>query len=178
MVTETATSQLIDALPEEVGISSERLERVPELVQRYVDDGRFAGAITMIARRDRVIHPQTFGSMDDEAGKAMRADAIVQAYSMTKPIASVALMQLYEQSLFQLDDPVSAYVPEFAGLAVFDGGDEHKLPCAQARPRDDDSRRPERTPLGWSDGPTRPRSAGCTGRPACVAARAMELSPT
>ena len=125
MVTETATSQLIDALPEEVGISSERLERVPELVQRYVDDGRFAGAITMIARRDRVIHAQTYGSMDDEAGKAMRADAIVRAYSMTKPIASVALMQLYEQSLFQLDDPVSAYVPEFAGLAVFDGGDEH-----------------------------------------------------
>jgi CubicO group peptidase (beta-lactamase class C family) len=124
MTIETRASELIDALPEEVGMSSDRLQNVTRLVQGYIDDGKFAGAISMIARHDRVVHFETYGNMDDEAAKPMRADAIVRAYSMTKPIASIALMQLYEQALFQLDDPVSAYVPEFAGLQVFDGGDE------------------------------------------------------
>lgn len=125
MAIEARAHQLIDASPEEVGMSSDRLQNVTRLVQRYIDDGKFAGAISMIARHDQVVHFETYGNMDDEASKPMRADAIVRAYSMTKPIASIALMQLYEQALFQLDDPVSAYVPEFAGLQVFDGGDEH-----------------------------------------------------
>ena len=123
MAVETRPLDLVDALPEEVGMSSERLQNVTRLVQRYIDDGRFSGAISMIARRDRVVHFETYGSMDDEAGKPMTHDAIVRAYSMTKPIASVALMQLYEEGRFQLDDPVSAYVPEFEDLKVFDGGD-------------------------------------------------------
>ena len=125
MAIETRASELIDSIPEEVGMSSERLRNVTRLVQGYVDDGRLAGAISMIARHDHVVHFETYGNMDDEAAKPMRPDAIVRAYSMTKPIASIALMQLYEQALFQLDDPVSAYVPEFAGLQVFDSGDEH-----------------------------------------------------
>lgn len=124
MAVETRALDLVDARPEEVGMSSERLQNVTHLVQRYVDEGKFAGAISMIARRDRVVHFETYGSMDDEAGKPMTHDAIVRAYSMTKPIASVALMQLYEEGLFQLNDPVSAYVPEFAELTVFAGGDE------------------------------------------------------
>lgn len=125
MAVETRPLDLITALPEEVGMSSERLKNVNRVVQRYIDDGKYSGAISMIARRDRVVHFETYGSMDDEAGKPMTHDAIVRAYSMTKPIASVALMQLYEEGLFQLDDPVSAYVPEFAGLKVFNGGDEN-----------------------------------------------------
>lgn len=122
MAVETRPLDLVDALPEEVGMSSQGLRNVTDLVQRYIDDGRFAGAISMIARHDRVVHFETYGSMDDEAAKPMAHDTIVRAYSMTKPIASVALMQLYEEARFQLDDPVSAYVPEFAGLEVFDGG--------------------------------------------------------
>jgi CubicO group peptidase (beta-lactamase class C family) len=125
MPIETSASELIDARAEEVGMSSERLRNVTQLVQGYVNDGKFAGAISMIARHDRVVHFETYGNMDDEAAKPMHPDTIVRAYSMTKPIASVALMQLYEQALFQLDDPVSAYVPEFAELKVIDGGDEH-----------------------------------------------------
>jgi CubicO group peptidase (beta-lactamase class C family) len=125
MAVETRALDLIDAHPEEVGISSERLQRVTNLVQRYIDAGRYAGAISVIARHDQVVHFETYGSMDDEAGKPMAHDAIVRAYSMTKPIASIALMQQYEEGLFQLDDPVAEYVPEFAGLHVFDGGDEH-----------------------------------------------------
>ena len=125
MAIETRASELIEGIPEEVGMSSERLRNVTRLVQGYINDGKFAGAISMIARHDHVVHFETYGNMDDEAAKPMRPDAIVRAYSMTKPIASIALMQLYEQALFQLDDPVSAYIPEFAGLKVFDGGDEH-----------------------------------------------------
>ncbi len=125
MAVETRPLDLVDARPEEVGMSSERLQNVTRLVQQYVDDGKYAGAISMIARHDQVVHFETYGSMDDEAGKPMTYDAIVRAYSMTKPIASVALMQLYEEGLFQLDDPASAYIPEFAALHVFDFGDEH-----------------------------------------------------
>jgi CubicO group peptidase (beta-lactamase class C family) len=67
--------------------------------------------------------------MDDEAGKAMAADTIFRIYSMTKPIVSLALMQLYEEGLFQLDDPASKYIPEFQDLKVFDGGtaDSYRL---------------------------------------------------
>lgn len=118
----TTTQPYVNASPEDVGMSSKALANIERVVQRYIDDGRYPGAITMVARRDRVVHFQTYGSMDDDAGKAMRPDAIVRAYSMTKPIASVALMQLYEQALFQLDDPVSAYVPELKGLQVMTGG--------------------------------------------------------
>src|SRR5690606_13349552 len=112
----------VEAAPEDVGMSSRALENIERVVQRYIDQGKYPGAITMVARHDQVVHFQTYGNMDDEAGKAMRPDAIVRAYSMTKPIASVALMQLYEQALFQLDDPVSAYIPELADLQVMVGG--------------------------------------------------------
>ena len=118
----TTTNTMIDAQPEEVGMSSRALENIEHIVERYIEAGKYPGAITMVARHDQVVHFQTYGNMDDEAGKAMRPDAIVRAYSMTKPIASVALMQLYEQALFQLDDPVSAYVPELKDLQVLTGG--------------------------------------------------------
>lgn len=113
---------ILDARPEEVGLSSRALARVERLVQRYIDQGRYAGATAMIARRDRVVYFQTHGNMDDEAGKPMQPDTIVRAYSMTKPIASVGLMQLYEAGLFQLDDPVSAYIPELGNQQVMIGG--------------------------------------------------------
>lgn len=115
-------AELIEAAPEDVGLSSGGLENVSRLVQSYIDQGRYPGAITMIARRGRVVHSQTYGRMDDEADKAMRFDALVRMHSMTKPIASVALMSLYEEARFQLDDPASKYIPEFKNLAVFTGG--------------------------------------------------------
>ncbi len=125
MPTHVTETDLLEAKPEEVGMSSDRLARLTGLIERYIDSGRLPGAVTMVARRDRLVHVETYGNMDDEAAKRMRPDAIVRAYSMSKPIASLALMQLYEHALFQLDDPVSAYIPEFANLKVFDGGDPH-----------------------------------------------------
>lgn len=118
----TTARPYVDASPEDVGMSSAALANIERVVQRYIDAGKYPGAISMVARHDQVVHFQTYGNMDDEAGKAMRPDAIVRAYSMTKPIASVALMQLYEQALFQLDDPVHAYIPELADLKVMTGG--------------------------------------------------------
>ncbi len=114
-------AELIEAAPEEVGLSSRGLEDVSRLAQSYIDMGRIPGGITTIARRGRVVQAETFGRMDDEADKAMHFDAIVRLHSMTKPIASVALMTLYEEARFQLDDPASKYIPEFKDLQVFAG---------------------------------------------------------
>ncbi len=112
----------VEAAPEDVGMSSQRLGNVTRLVQGYVDEGRYAGAVTLVARRDKVVHLETYGQMDAERGLAMRPDTVFRIYSMTKPIASVGLMALYERGLFQLNDPIGAHLPELAGLSVFDGG--------------------------------------------------------
>ncbi len=121
----------LEARPEEVGLSSRRLGNVSRLVHGYVDDGKIPGAITMIARGGKVVFYETIGQMDVEAGNAMTDDTIFRIYSMTKPIASVALMMLYEEGRFQLDDPVSKYVPQFEGLEVFARGTAEKY---QTRP--------------------------------------------
>ncbi len=105
--------------PEEVGLSSARLERIDSVMQNYVDQGKLAGLSTMIARRGKIAHFKCFGMMDREAEKPMKPDTMFRIYSMTKPIASVAIMMLYEEGLFQLDAPVSKLIPEFKDLKVF-----------------------------------------------------------
>jgi CubicO group peptidase (beta-lactamase class C family) len=112
----------IEAAPEDVGMSSAGLRNLSYLVQRYIDDRKLPGAISLVARRGKVVHFDTYGSMDDERQKPMRSDTIFRIYSMTKPIASVGLMMLYEQGKFQLDDPASTFIPELKGLKVFAGG--------------------------------------------------------
>jgi len=111
-----------EAAPEDVGMSSAGLQNVTRLVQRYIDDQKFPGAISLVARRGKVVHFETYGSMDDARQKPMRADAIFRFYSMTKPIASVGLMMLYEEGRFQLDDPASKFIPELKDLKVFVSG--------------------------------------------------------
>ena len=122
MATATSARDFIEAAPEDVGMSSARLHNLSRLVQGYVDDDRLAGAITLVARRDRVVHFETCGMLDAEAGTAMRPDAIFRLASMTKPVASVALMALYEEGLFQLDTPISEFIPAFRDVKVFAGG--------------------------------------------------------
>ena len=106
------------AKPESVGLSSKRLERVSAAMQGYVDRQEVAGAVALIARRGKVAYLETFGERDAEADAAMTADTIFRIASMTKPIASVALMQLWEEGHFQLRDPISKYLPEFADMKV------------------------------------------------------------
>lgn len=104
--------------PEDVGLSGSRLYKIDHLTQRYIDEGKLAGTISMVARRGEVVHLSSQGKMDIEADKEMDDDTIFRIYSMTKPITSTALMMLYEDGRFQLDCPVSRYIPGFANLKV------------------------------------------------------------
>ena len=92
--------------PEEAGFSSERLKRVDTMAQRYVDEGKLAGLVTLVARHGRVVHVGKCGVQDLEMALPMKLDTIFRIYSMTKPITTVALMMLYEHGLFQLRDQV------------------------------------------------------------------------
>ncbi len=109
--------------PESVGLSSIRLNRIPEHLKGYVDDGRIPGYLVLVARRGQPAYLNRYGLRDVEAHTPVEEDTIFRIYSMTKPITSVALMTLYERGLFQLDTPVSAFIPEFKHLEVFESGD-------------------------------------------------------
>jgi len=122
MVTVRDGQRLIEAEPEEVGLSSVKLQNLTRLVQGYVDSGKIPGAITVVARRGKTVHFETYGARDSEAGAPITADTIFRLYSMTKPITSVALMTLYEEGKFQLDDPVATFIPELRDLKVYDAG--------------------------------------------------------
>ncbi len=113
------------ASPENVGMSTERLQRVSKWAQTYVDEGKLSGVQAMIARKDKVCYSQVFGRRDRENGLPMEHDTLLRIYSMTKPITSVAVMMLYEEGCFQLDDPVSAFIPELDGLKVCTGENAH-----------------------------------------------------
>lgn len=116
-----AVADLPMVRPETVGLSSERLEHIDALMQAEVDAGRKAGVVTMIVRNGRVAQLKAYGQADIEAGVPMRTDSLFRLYSMTKPVTSVALLMLYEEGKFQLDDPLDRYIPEFADLKVFTG---------------------------------------------------------
>lgn len=106
------------AKPEDVGLSSERLQRINQLVQRYVDAGQVTGAITMVSRKGQVAHFEAQGLMDLEAKTPMRKDAIFRMASMSKPITGVAILMLMEEGKLRLGDPVSRFIPEFKGAKV------------------------------------------------------------
>jgi CubicO group peptidase (beta-lactamase class C family) len=110
--------------PEEVGLSSKRLERIKPIMQAYVDQKVIAGLSTMVARKGKVVHYEQVGWMDIESKKPMSGDTIFRIYSMTKPIVCVALMTLYEQGGFHLFDPVSKFIPAFGELKVLVGDRE------------------------------------------------------
>ena len=109
--------------PEEVGLATERLQRIDRHLQaRYLDTGKIAGALTLVARGDRVAYLSPLGQQDLARGAPMAEDTIFRIYSMSKPITSVALMMLYEHGHFQLDDPVHKTIPEWRDLRVYQLG--------------------------------------------------------
>src|SRR5262249_36023329 len=109
--------------PESVGLSSEGLRRIDHhLVSRYIEPGKIAGALTLVARRGEVAWLSPLGLMDRERKKPMREDTIFRIYSMTKPVTSVALMMLHERGAVSLADPVHRYIPEWAALPVHKTG--------------------------------------------------------
>jgi CubicO group peptidase (beta-lactamase class C family) len=109
------------APPESVGVSAERLKRLDAGMQRFIDEGRLAGVTTLLARRGKIINFNAYGKKDVRAADQVQRDSIFRIYSMTKPISGVAMMMLYEEGKWRLDDPVSRYIPEFAKLQVYVG---------------------------------------------------------
>lgn len=109
--------------PDAVGMSSARLARIAPAMQRYIDAELTPGVITAVMRHGKLIHYKAQGHMDVASAKPMREDAIFRIASMTKPIASVALMMLWEEGRFQLRDPVSKFIPEFAAAQVSTAAD-------------------------------------------------------
>jgi CubicO group peptidase (beta-lactamase class C family) len=109
--------------PETVGMSSARLARLDEVMQRrYVDGGYLPGMLTYIYRKGQLVHTGLCGQMDLQRGKKLREDAIFRIYSMSKPITAVALMMLVEEGLIGLDDPVQTHIPAWQDLAVYSSG--------------------------------------------------------
>jgi CubicO group peptidase (beta-lactamase class C family) len=123
---------LPECTPEEVGLSSERLENVTRWMNDMVDSGKLPCALTAVVRGDKLVYLDHCGMADIEAGKSVDKNTIFRFYSMTKPITSVAAMMLYEQGLFQLDDPVSKYIPALGNLEVFVSGDENQYQTVPA----------------------------------------------
>ena len=123
------------ATPEEVGLCSQRLARIGPWMRDWVDSGRLPGMVTLVARRGRVAYLDSYGLRDVAAGQPMGEDTLFRIYSMTKPLTSVAIMMLYEEGHFQLDDPIARYLPMFAEMCVFNGGDlEHYETVAANNP--------------------------------------------
>jgi CubicO group peptidase (beta-lactamase class C family) len=106
------------ATPESVGMSSERLERIAPVLNRYVDEGQLTGVVSMIARKGEIVHFEEYGVLDAESGKPLQKDSIFRIYSMTKPITTLAVMMLYEEGKLQLTDPVERYLPAFTNVRV------------------------------------------------------------
>jgi CubicO group peptidase (beta-lactamase class C family) len=109
------------AAPESVGVSAERLKRLDAGMKGLVDDGRLAGVVTLMARKGKVVHFAAHGKKDLRQPEPIAKDSIFRIYSMTKPITGVAMLMLFEEGKWRLDDPVARYIPEFAKLVVYTG---------------------------------------------------------
>ncbi len=107
-----------EAKPESLGFSQERLGRIHETIQRHMDAHEISGAVTLVARKGRVAHLQAHGSMDVEGKRAMDTKAVFRIWSMSKPVAGVAILMLLEEGKLRLNDPVSKFIPEFQGMKV------------------------------------------------------------
>lgn len=113
LLTQALALQAQTVSPESVGLSSERLERISDLMQSHIDAGRISGAVTLVARHGKIAHLEAQGVMDLASGKPMEEDTIFRLASMSKPVAGLAIMMLVEEGKVKLADPVSTYLPSF-----------------------------------------------------------------
>ena len=117
-------AQLDKVDPELVGVSLERLKRVSEISKNYVSDGKVPGIVTMIARKGKLIYFEAFGNRGINNKVKIKKNDLFRIYSMTKPITAIAAMQLYEKGKFQLNDPITKYLPEFDNLKRYNSKGE------------------------------------------------------
>jgi CubicO group peptidase (beta-lactamase class C family) len=123
----TTTANLaVEVDPGQVGFDHHRLTSIDALLDRYLTDQKLPGYSVLVARDGQIAHLATGGMRDVEAGLPVELDTVFRIYSMTKPITAVAAMALYERGAFELNDPVSRYLPEFAETRVFAGGSDLK----------------------------------------------------
>src|SRR5262245_53542728 len=127
-------SILPQAEPHEIGLCADRLDRLSRTLRGEIERRRVPGAVALIARGGRIGYFESFGRRDPSSDAPMRHDAIFRIYSMTKPIASVAAMMLWEEGRFLLSDPIEKYLPDFAGLtvAVLDGKKMERVPLVRS----------------------------------------------
>lgn len=112
------TPPLAEAAPESVGMSSERLARIDAICEEAIADGDLPGVVALVARGGKIVYHKAFGMADNEANRALKRDDIFRIASQTKAITSTAVMMLWEEGKFQLDDPISKYIPEFKNPQV------------------------------------------------------------
>jgi len=115
--------------PEHAGLSAPRLRKIDGWMDRLVDSGKLAGLSVMVSRRGRLAYERHAGLADIARSLPMQPDSIVRIYSMTKPLTSVALLMLYEDGLFQLDDPISDVLPYFKDMHVYAGEGRAPVPA-------------------------------------------------
>ena len=113
--------------PEAVGLSTDRLSRIDKVMETHVAQQKIAGGVTLLARHGKIAHLGVYGMMDVEAEKPMKPDTIFRIASMTKPITSVAVMMLYEEGHFRLNEPVSKFIPAFKEMLVLPPEDAEDL---------------------------------------------------
>lgn len=111
---------LMVASPESVGMSSERLQRIDKFIQKSIDQSEIPGAVAIVCRNGKIVYQKAFGYSDNPAQKAMTIDNIFRIASMSKAVTSTAVMMLWEEGHFQLDDPISKYIPEFKNPTLLD----------------------------------------------------------
>ncbi len=111
-------ASLPTAKPQEAGMSAERLQRINQMIQRRIDAGEMSGAVTIVARKGKIVHFSAQGVMDLESKQPMAANTMFRVASMTKPITGLAVMMMIEEGKVRLNDPVSRYIPEFKGQKV------------------------------------------------------------
>ena len=112
--------KFVEVAPETQKFSVQRLQRIDNMIKRYIDAGKMYGATALIARNGKIVYYRGFGYDDKESNKPMKRDAIFRIASQTKAITSVAVMMLYEEGKFLLDDPVSKYIHSFKNPRVLD----------------------------------------------------------
>ena len=121
-------ADLPTATPESIGMSSSRLARLDTALQAEIAARKLPGIVVAVARRGKVVYNKAFGVANLETRAPMRTDAMFRLYSMTKPVASVGLLTLYEQGKFRLTDPLDRYLPQFANVKVYKGADASGTP--------------------------------------------------
>src|SRR5690554_6767405 len=117
--THSVAQVLPTVTPAQAGMAADRLTRLDNALMQAIEQERIPGAVALIARHGNIVHHSAYGLSDPDSERAMAVDDLFRIYSMTKPIVSVALLMLYEEGHFQLDDPLSRYIPDFENLQVF-----------------------------------------------------------